>query len=107
MIYGSIEPLKGSRCQRQIEMSQSLPSRNVRFAEQSGGARFRVKASTRVAPKRMPKAEATTGLAPKKASATDSLLAANPPPEGFGLEKQFLLSLVNSATGTVTLLKLR
>lgn len=47
-----------------------------------------------VAPKRMPKAEATTGLAPKKASATDSPLAAKPLPEGFGFKEQPLLSLV-------------
>jgi hypothetical protein len=41
----------------------------------------------------MPKAEATTGLAPKKASATDPLMAARKSPsEGFGFE--LILSLV-------------
>ena len=46
-----------------------------------------------VAPERMPKAEATTGLAPKKASATDPLMAATKSPsEGFGFE--VILSLV-------------
>jgi hypothetical protein len=41
----------------------------------------------------MPKAEATTGLAPKKASATDPLMVATKPPlEGFGFE--LILSLV-------------
>src|ERR1035437_453326 len=40
----------------------------------------------------MPKAEATTGLAPKKASATDPLMAAKSPSEGFGFE--VILSLV-------------
>jgi hypothetical protein len=35
----------------------------------------------------MPKAEATTGLAPKKASATNSPLAAKPLPEGFGFKE--------------------
>jgi hypothetical protein len=41
----------------------------------------------------MPKAEATTGLAPKKASATDLLMAATKSPsEGFGFE--LILSLV-------------
>jgi len=46
-----------------------------------------------VAPERMPKAEATTGLAPKKASATDPPMAATKSPsEGFGFE--LILSLV-------------
>jgi hypothetical protein len=49
-----------------------------------------------VAPKRMPKAEATTGLAPKKASATDPLVVAQAPPEGFGFKKRIVLSLVES-----------
>jgi hypothetical protein len=41
----------------------------------------------------MPKAEATTGLAPKKASATDPLMeATKSPSEGFGFEG--ILSLV-------------
>jgi len=41
----------------------------------------------------MPKAEATTGLAPKKASATDPLRAATKSPaEGFGFD--LILSLV-------------
>jgi len=41
----------------------------------------------------MPKAEATTGLAPKKASAIDPLMAATKSPsEGFGFEAK--LSLV-------------
>jgi len=48
-----------------------------------------------VAPKRMPKAEATTGLAPKKASARNPLsLAAKPPSEGFVLRGW--ISLVES-----------
>ena len=47
-----------------------------------------------VAPKRMPKAEATTGLAPKKASATDPLAATEWPSEGFGFIKKPILSLV-------------
>jgi hypothetical protein len=43
----------------------------------------------------MPKAEATTGLAPKKASATDPLLAVTKPSsEGFGFRG--ILSLVES-----------
>jgi len=43
----------------------------------------------------MPKAEATTGLAPKKASASDPLMAATKSPsEGFGFE--VILSLVES-----------
>lgn len=50
-----------------------------------------------VAPERMPKAEATTGLAPKKASATSPLLAAAKPlAEGFGFRKKIILSLVES-----------
>jgi len=41
----------------------------------------------------MPKAEATTGLAPKKESATDPVMAATKSPsEGFGVE--LILSLV-------------
>jgi len=41
----------------------------------------------------MPKAEATTGLAPKKASAPDPLMAAmKSPSEGFDFER--VLSLV-------------
>ena len=48
-----------------------------------------------VAPKRMPKAEATTGLAPKKASATDPLVTATEPlSEGFGFKMKIILSLV-------------
>jgi hypothetical protein len=43
----------------------------------------------------MPKAEATTGLAPKKASATDPLMALRKSPsEGFGFRKKTVLSLV-------------
>jgi hypothetical protein len=43
----------------------------------------------------MPKAEATTGLAPKKASATDPLMAVTKSPaEGFGFKKKIILSLV-------------
>ena len=49
-----------------------------------------------VAPKRMPKAEATTGLAPKKASATNPLAATKWAPEGFGFRKKSTLSLVES-----------
>jgi len=42
-----------------------------------------------VAPKRMPKAEATTGLAPKKASATSPLVVTmRLPSEGFVFEKR-------------------
>jgi len=44
----------------------------------------------------MPKAEATTGLAPKKASATDPLVATKSLPEGFGFKKRIILSLVES-----------
>ena len=44
----------------------------------------------------MPKAEATTGLAPKKASATQSPLAAKPLPEGFDFKNPSPLSLVMS-----------
>jgi hypothetical protein len=40
----------------------------------------------------MPKAEATTGLAPKKASATNPLMVTKSPSEGFGFEG--ILSLV-------------
>ena len=47
-----------------------------------------------VAPKRMPKAEATTGLAPKKASATDPLVATESLSEGFGFRNMH--SLVKS-----------
>src|SRR5579864_1668836 len=47
-----------------------------------------------VAPKRMPKAEATTGLAPKKASASNPLLATESLAEGFGFRKMH--SLVKS-----------
>jgi len=43
----------------------------------------------------MPKAEATTGLAPKKASATDPLLLAKPEAEGFVFTNQ-PISLVKS-----------
>ena len=46
-----------------------------------------------VAPERMPKAEATTGLAPKEASATDPLMAATKPPSG-GSGFEGILSLV-------------
>ena len=43
-----------------------------------------------VAPERMPKAEATTGLAPKKASAVDpSVAATKSPSEGFDFEVAF------------------
>src|SRR5579875_39840 len=43
----------------------------------------------------MPKAEATTGLASKKASAPDPLRAATKSPaEGFGFRKKIILSLV-------------
>jgi hypothetical protein len=43
----------------------------------------------------MPKAEATTGLAPKKASATDPLMGATKSSsEGFGFEERIILSLV-------------
>src|SRR5579864_5613574 len=42
----------------------------------------------------MPKAEATTGLAPKKASATDPLPATQSSAEGFGFRR--LVSLVES-----------
>jgi hypothetical protein len=41
----------------------------------------------------MPKAEATTGMAPKKASATDPLMAATKSPSE-GLAFELILSLV-------------
>jgi hypothetical protein len=45
----------------------------------------------------MPKAEATTGLAPKKASAIDPLVAATKSPsEGFDFDVDVTLSLVES-----------
>jgi len=49
-----------------------------------------------VAPKRTPKAEATTGLAPKKASATNPLLKWQTRAEGFGFKKENSISLVKS-----------
>ena len=54
-----------------------------------------------VAPERMPEAEATTGLAPKKASVINPLVAATKSPsEGFAFEVDFdsdvTLSLVKS-----------
>jgi hypothetical protein len=46
----------------------------------------------------MPKAEATTGLAPKKASATDPLvMATKPPPEGFVFENDLVPNKRNTA----------
>jgi hypothetical protein len=53
------------------------------------------------APKRMPKAEATTGLAPKKASATDPLVATVSLSEGFGFKNMHSLvkSLRSGALG--------
>jgi hypothetical protein len=43
----------------------------------------------------MPKAEATTGLAPKKASATDPLIGGEEVAiRGFGFRKRIILSLV-------------
>jgi hypothetical protein len=44
----------------------------------------------------MPKAEATTGLAPKKASASNPLVATQSPSEGFGFREKIILSLVES-----------
>jgi hypothetical protein len=44
----------------------------------------------------MPKAEATTGLAPKKASATDPLVTTESLPEGFGFKNKISISLVKS-----------
>jgi hypothetical protein len=47
----------------------------------------------------MPKAEATTGLAPKKASASNPLVAATKSPSGgfvFDLDFDVILSLVKS-----------
>jgi hypothetical protein len=50
-----------------------------------------------VAPGAVPKAEATTGLAPKKASATNPLVAATKSPsEGFDFDFDVPLSLVKS-----------
>ena len=58
--------------------------------------RVRIVASVRGRAKRMPKAEATTGLAPKKASATNPLnQTTTSPSEGFVLDSPSL-SLVKS-----------
>jgi hypothetical protein len=50
-----------------------------------------------VAPEWMPKAEATTGLAPKKASVTDPLVATESLSEGFGFRNEMMISLVESS----------
>jgi len=65
-------PLRSlTRCQGKVEMSYSSKVEMSSLRGKAEGCGLEWSRPRGVAPERMPKAEATTGLAPKKASATD------------------------------------